>query len=286
MIPQNENIPPQTVPYISEPTSPPFPGACASSCTFAFMGGVSRTIGYGSNYGVHQFESSGAIPDLQAQTEQMSAQLVAYLAKMGISSDYMTYMVKKTGGDVTNLSMKQLQQLGIITPRWQTRWQITARSDGTGFYLDGISTDPWGTHDIAFDCPPKAPAGATPPTQPTGQAQPAQSSSPALTATFSLDPGGRANAQDLVGAVSGFVLELSGQYVPSFIPASHPATVVSNRLSATLNLPQGLVNALYDIPDVGLAFVFNPAAKLPMRLLKFEASLDGALLKSFAATCH
>ena len=32
--------------------------------------------------------------------------------------------------------------------------------------------------------------------------------------------------------------------------------------------------------------MFNPAAKLPMRLLKFEASLDSALLKQFAGSCH
>ena len=58
MIPQNENIPAKSVPYIAEPASPPFPGECDSACTLAFMGGTHRTIGYASNYGVHQFEST------------------------------------------------------------------------------------------------------------------------------------------------------------------------------------------------------------------------------------
>src|ERR1700688_3036112 len=62
MIPQNENIPPQNVPYIAEPSSPPFAGECASACTFTFMGGTNRIIGYASNYGVHQFESTGQDP--------------------------------------------------------------------------------------------------------------------------------------------------------------------------------------------------------------------------------
>jgi hypothetical protein len=81
MIPENENIPAQTVPYLSELTSPPFAGECASACTFTFMGGISRTIGYGSNYAVHQFESDTQTTntDLQAATEVTSAQLVSYL---------------------------------------------------------------------------------------------------------------------------------------------------------------------------------------------------------------
>jgi len=95
MIPMNENIPAQTVPYIAEPASPPFPGECASACTLAFMGGINRTVGYGSNYAVHQFETESQTPDpnLQAQTEAISAEIVTYLSQMGISPDYMQYMV-------------------------------------------------------------------------------------------------------------------------------------------------------------------------------------------------
>jgi hypothetical protein len=286
MIPQNENIPAQTVPYIAEPASPPFPGECASACTLAFMGGINRTIGYASNYGVHQFESTSQTPDptLQAQTEAVSAAIVTYLSQMGISPDYMEYMVQKTGNNVTNLSMKVLQQLNIVTPHWQTKWQIAALNDNTGFYLQGTSTDPWGTHEIAFVCPPKpAPSAA----QPGQAAQPAPT--PALIANFYLDPGPRANAQNVVGAVQEYVLVLSGQFVPLSLSAQQaPAQVVGTRLVKSLSLSgtllQNIENGNY--PDIGLAFIFDPAAKLPMRLLKFEAELDSAQLKQFAGTCH
>jgi hypothetical protein len=283
MIPQNENIAAQTVPYIAEPASPPFPGECASACTFAFMGGVQRTIGYASNYGVHQFasESQTANANLEAQTEAASAMLVAYLNEMGVSPNYMTYMVKKTGNDVTNLTMKELQQLNIVTPRWQTKWQIAALNDNSGFFLEGTTTDPWGSHEIAFTCPPKAtPAKAAPA---------APSSNTSLTAVFFLDPGVRAKAQDVVGAVQGYVVELSGQFVPLSLSAKQaPATVAGSRLTTTLTFSQNLVTDLTsgNVPDIGLAILFDPNAKLPMRLLKFEAELDGALLKQFAATCH
>jgi hypothetical protein len=281
MIPQNENIPAQTVPYLSELTSPPFAGECASACTITFMGGVSRTIGYGSNYGVHQFASntqaSGAA--LQSDTEITSAQLVAYLTEMGISPNYMVDMVQKTGNDVTNLSMKELQQLNIITPRWQSKWLITPLNDNSGFYLNGSTTDRWGTHEIAFVCPAKP----TAPAQPT-QGAPAPAP-PAMTAVFFLDLGSRAKAQDLVGAVQGYVLLQSGEFVTSIIPAHQPPAVSANRLSVTLTIPQGLLASLENQPNIGIAFLIDPAKKLPMRLLKFESGLDGALLKQYTATC-
>jgi hypothetical protein len=52
-----------------------------------------------------------------------------------------------------------------------------------------------------------------------------------------------------------------------------------------LTIPQGLLATLESEPNIGIAFLINPAAKLPMRLLKFESGLDGALLKQYAATC-
>jgi hypothetical protein len=281
MIPQNENIPAQSVPFIAESASPPFPGECASACTIAFLGGVQRTVGYASNYGVHQFESTAAADaDLQAQTEAISAELVQYLNLMGVSSEYMEYMVQKTGNDVTNLNMKVLQQLNIVTPHWQTKWQITPRNDNSGFYLQGTSTDPWGTHEIAFSCPPSsAPTSGSSATAPTS----------ALNVEFYLDPGVRIQAKDVAGAVDAYVLVLSGEFVPLSMSAKQAPTQISGTrlykgLSVNGILLQDLESGAY--PDLGLAFIIDPAAKLPLRLLKFEASLESAMLKQFAATCH
>jgi len=294
MIPENENIRPDAVPYISEPAAPPFAGNCASACTLTFMGGINRTINYASNYGVHQFEAANqnSNANTESETEAAAAAVVAYLSEMGVSPNYMVYMVKKTGNDVTNLTMAELQQLNIVTPRWQTQWKIAALGDQGGFSLDGVTTDPWGTHDITFACIAKTntpqTALATDQDSTAGPPAAAQASkAPVIKATFSLDPGVRAKAQDLAGNVQGYVLELSGVFVPLVFSAKHtPATVAANRLTTTLEFTQGEVGALETFPNVGLAFVFNPSANLPMRMLKFESSLDGALLKQFAATCH
>jgi hypothetical protein len=128
-------------------------------------------------------------------------------------------------------------------------------------------------------CAPKP----NPPAQPTQGAPPP--APPPMTAVFFLDLGSRANAQDLAGAVQGYVLLQSGVFVASIIPAHDPPTVSSNRLSVVLTIPQTLLASLENQPNIGMAFLVNPAAKLPMRLLKFESTLDGALLKQYAATC-
>ena len=294
MIPENENIRPDAVPYIPEPAAPPFAGNCASACTLTFMGGVNRMINYASNYGVHQFESADPDPNAktESETEAAAAAIVAYLSEMGVSPNYMVYMVKKTGNDVTNLTMSQMQQLNIVTPRWQTKWQITALGGQGGFSLDGVTTDPWGTNDITFTCMAKAntpqPVSATQQDSTAGPSTTDQGNrSPIVKATFSLDPGVRAKAQDLVGNVQAYVLELSGVFVPLVFSAKHtPATVAANRLTATLEFNQGEVAALETFPNIGLAFIFNSSANLPMRMLKFQSNLDGALLKQFASTCH
>lgn len=283
IIPSSPNIKPQSVPYLSEPAMPPFPGGCYSACNFAFMGGVRRTMNYGSNFGVHQFESdpNANIPNLQDITERVSAEIVKFLTVMGISPSWIVYMAQKRG-PVTDLTMQQMQDLHVVTPRWQTRWQIAPLANGSGFSLQGTTTDLWGTHSVDFACAPQTnptPAAATNPQQ-----------QPALIATFSLDPGVRAKAQDLLGAVEGYSIELSGDVEPISLTAKQapPAQVVGNHLVLTLPLDQTIVANLtkYDLPDSGVvAFLFNPTA-MPMRLLMFEASLDSALFKQFVATCH
>src|SRR5258708_7128646 len=221
MIGGNKNIPAKVVPFIPWPAAPPFPGYCYSSCTFTFMGGIHRTIDYGSNYGVHRFEFTDKVDSPADQAQINSAALVQYVHEMGISPDYMAQMVKQGGNNVTNLSLKVLQQLKIITPRWHTKWRIAPLPDNSGFFLDGETTDPWGAHEIAVTCAAKplpqtgatqAPAGATAgAASQTGQSTPATGSaapvSPVVQIAFSLDPGARATAQDLVGAVQAYVLQ-------------------------------------------------------------------------------
>ncbi len=300
ILPNSPNIKPQSVPYISESAVPPFPGVCYSACNFVFMGGIRRTMNYGSNFGVHQFEGSGPPnTDLQDATERESALIVKFLTVMGISPNWIVYMAQKRGNVVTDLTLQQMQDLNVVTPRWQTRWQIAPLADGSGFSLQGTTNDVWGTHSVVFACAPPtkpSPTPATNPSQapatnPSPTPAPSAQQEPALVVTLSLDPGVRAKAQDLLAAVAGYSIELSGDFEPITLTAKQaPAPqVVGNRLVLSLPLNSKIVAALIKngLPDSGeVAFLFNPAAKLPMRLLKFEASLDNTLFKQFVATCH
>ena len=299
MIGGNQNIPAQAVPFLSRPSAPPFPGYCYSTCTFIFMGGVQRTIDYGSNYGVHRFHYTEPISDVADEAQISSAAIVQYITEMGISPDYMVEMVKQGGNNVTNLSMKVMQQLKIVTPKWQSKWRFTPLPDNSGFFLDGKTDDFWGDHEIAFTCAPKAvlpslPAASPDAAAPTSPPSPGQGTSttppaaPLLLMQVTLDPGERAKAQDVVGAVQSYVLELGSAWeaLAESAVAQKIAVDSSNHLSFTVNVSKNGLSTLETAPNIGFAIMFDPAAKLQLRLLQFEATLDAAKLKQFAATCH
>jgi hypothetical protein len=197
-------------------------------------------------------------------------------------------MVKQGPTNVTNLTMKELQQLSVITPRWKSNWQIAPTSDRSGFYLDGATTDPWGTHDIAFTCAPPATVPPAPPPTPPGQ--PAKPPTPpsVLVVTFSVDPGVRAKAQDLMSHVQQYVIEEGDQLLPlTFLPAQDPPVVDgSGRLTVKIGLFQSTVDEFENTPYLGFAMIFDPKAKLPLRVLQFDSDLNDTLLKQFAGTCH
>jgi len=93
------------------------PGECDSACTFAFLGGVTRSIVPGSKYGVHRFwNDNGKIDDQLVQ--QLAGQLVAYIHEMGVSADMYTLMTQAGKGDaqfIQYLDEPTMTKLRIIT---------------------------------------------------------------------------------------------------------------------------------------------------------------------------
>jgi hypothetical protein len=65
-----------------------------------------------------------------------------------------------------------------------------------------------------------------------------------------------------------------------------PAAVTADRISATISLTASQLGSVESASYLGFAFMFDPAAKLPLRLLQFVADIDAGKLKEFAATCH
>jgi hypothetical protein len=306
-------VPAKMAPYLRKPSSPPFPGYCYSSCTFAFLGGAFRFLDYGSDYGVHRFSFTNpqSGEDLSDDAQQMSGALVQYVVEMGVNAQFITQMSLKGPDDINHLTMQQLVALNVITPRWSTTWKINAFGDGSGFFLGGWTEDNWGLHQIAVSCaPPKPPTPATAGGAPSASAAPASglpSSSggggtpapppvpapptPGLFLQFALELGGRGNADGLVKAVKQYVLELDdGSIVVPDSAVVQPATVATTskhtRLAAKIRVSQKFADALEQSKHIGFAFLFDTAANLPLRLAQFEADLNTTLLKKFAATCH
>jgi hypothetical protein len=94
----------------------PRPGECDSACTFAFLGGVTRSMAAGSRFGVHRFwgQSGG---DVQQDTQKIAGALVAYIREMGVSTEMYTLMTQGAPEQVKYLDAGTLAQLNVTTTR-------------------------------------------------------------------------------------------------------------------------------------------------------------------------
>src|SRR4029077_9708750 len=265
------SVPNRLIPYLRKPVAPPFPASCISSCSIAYLGGVYRFMDYGSDYGVHRFYSDQTTPDTEAITQELVGEILAYVAEMGVDPLWISVMSKggKTFAEVVHMSMDQMIKLRVVSPRWATSSSIKLNDDGSS-YLSFSTTDPWGSHEIGFGCYRPA----------SGAAQ--------LVATFHLDPGIRAKADDIAKTVQKYVLQIDDDAIPldaSIIMVN--ATSDNGRLAATIKFPAKwlTISDLVGSKHLGFLFVLDPNAQLPMRFLQFESDFDGAAVKKFAAGC-
>ncbi|MGH7121017.1 MAG: hypothetical protein ACREFP_18850 [Acetobacteraceae bacterium] len=101
------------------------PGGCASACTFAFLGGIARTVAPGSKFLVHRFfYNNNGVLSLTTQNQTVvsvqkeAGRLVAYINEMGIAPGFYTLMT--TGGNggknpPLNLTQPTLDRLRVTT---------------------------------------------------------------------------------------------------------------------------------------------------------------------------
>ncbi len=89
------------------------PAACDSACTFAFLGGVTRTVAPGSLFGVHRF--SGTDTDPLQTAQEIGGELVAYMAEMHVSPDLYTDMTEGSPTQVKYLDAATMAKLRVTT---------------------------------------------------------------------------------------------------------------------------------------------------------------------------
>jgi hypothetical protein len=115
-------------------------GECDSACTFAFMGGVRRTVPLGANYGVHDANTQSVdTPYGFEQGQSLLAEVVAYCNEMGIAPGLIDIFVKyySIENQIYNLSPDELSSLNITTDDYATTWTVEAYFSPGKFDLVG-----------------------------------------------------------------------------------------------------------------------------------------------------
>ena len=87
-------------------------GVCLSACAYAFLGGVSRELNAGGQYGVHQF--SGSTKDLGQSAAQVATAAVAqYLDEMGVDRRLLDIASITAPGSVQIIPVQLARELNV-----------------------------------------------------------------------------------------------------------------------------------------------------------------------------
>jgi hypothetical protein len=139
-------------------TAAPTKGVCASACSFAFLGGVRRSMPTGSLYGVHAADLDAkalAGADLLFLGQQLAALMSAYLEEMGIDPGLLPVLANYNSaqGQIDYMPTAQMAQLKVTTA-FGTLWALV--DDGGVIALVGSnptsSAIPGNNDDLIFGC--------------------------------------------------------------------------------------------------------------------------------------
>ena len=88
---------------------------CASSCAYAFLGGVARTVVQPETLLLHQFSSKGGVND-ESTTQEVVAVLNAYVDKMGVSRKALDPALLNRPEQLGFLAKQDLMEYKVMTP--------------------------------------------------------------------------------------------------------------------------------------------------------------------------
>lgn len=133
------------------------PGVCASSCSIAFLGGVSRAVPAGSLYGVHDtyLEKTKDGEDLLDLGQKIAGDITLYLNQMGVDPRLLTVLSRfnSSKGEVFFMPSAMMAQLNVTTTA-ATVWAL--RDTQWGFGLEGRNTPasnlPGSSERVVFAC--------------------------------------------------------------------------------------------------------------------------------------
>lgn len=111
------------------------PGACASACAIAFLGGAARSLSDPAALGFHRFYrpiDPGALPQTRdgdfdrglAQAQIISGAVVAFMVEMGVNARVFTSGSTFGPDELTSFDRETAEALGILTPERFKAWFI------------------------------------------------------------------------------------------------------------------------------------------------------------------
>lgn len=134
---------------------------CASACTYAFMGGVERSlVGDGAKIGVHRFYQNAAVfepsikqfsgEDLDA-TQKIMAGLMLYGVEMGVDLRLVAMTAEAGPGEMRWLSKQEALDLKLtFQPNKWLPWRVEGDAD-RGLFV-AVSETQDGTKSMQFSC--------------------------------------------------------------------------------------------------------------------------------------
>lgn len=110
------------------------PSYCISSCTLAFLGGVTRSMVKNSAFAVHQYDvdcknqgnrmACADTSSFLSAAQQLSAEIASYLETMGSSQSFLTNMVLASPDQVNALSESDMWKYRILDIPSKQRWEV------------------------------------------------------------------------------------------------------------------------------------------------------------------
>lgn len=102
---------------------------CMSACTYAFMGGKSRSVLEGARIGVHQF--AGAKLDAESLAQSMTAVVSQYMLSMGVDRELLDVASLTKSDSIELVSRLDAQRVNLDNqaPK-QSDWELIAMEGG------------------------------------------------------------------------------------------------------------------------------------------------------------
>ena len=262
-----------------------FPRRGASAFTLASSAALIGPSVTHRSTGFTDWSPASQTPDPTLQAGQRQSQPESSLTSVGSASLPTTWVHRSTtGDDVADLSMKVLRQLKMVTPHWQAKWQIVRSTTIAAITCKGPRPIPE-EHTKSHSSPhrrrnpsPTQPAPADRQRQACRRWKRISLSIPAFAPRREISSvrcRNRSYTQRPVSAI--MAIGKTGARPGRRDPIRQGPVLEWNPASRTLRT---------ETFPIGLAFIFDPAAKLPMRVLKFEAELDRRHAQAVCGTCH